>query len=81
LSLFFHGKGSHNFGTERETEEKEEDDCFLVTLFLNLEEQRSSAHAARGGNGGDEGRQGGHDDFHCDFQDSFLFLVHSFRGF
>ena len=50
-------------------------------FWHRLEEDGPFAHAARGGDGGDEGRQGGHDDFHCDFQDSFLFLVHSFKGF
>ena len=41
-----------------------------------LEIERAVAHAARGGDGGDEGRQGGHDDFDHDFDDVFLFVVH-----
>jgi len=41
-----------------------------------LEEQRSVAHAARGGDGRHEGRQSGYDDFDHDFDDVFLFVVH-----
>ena len=59
-------------------------DCFVAALLamtaepslVLLEEQRSSAHAARGGDGGHEGRQGGYDDFDHDFDDVFLFVVH-----
>ena len=49
--------------------------------FFSLDEDGAVAHAARGGDGGDEGRQGSHDDFHRDFKDSFLFLVHGFKVF
>ena len=45
---------------------------------MELEEQWSSAHTTRGSDCGDEGRECGYDDFHCDFQDAFLFLVHGF---
>ena len=41
------------------------------------DEDRASAHATGRCDGGDEGRQCGHDDFHRDFQDFFLFVVHS----
>ena len=34
------------------------------------------AHAARGGDGRHEGRQGGYDDFDHDFDDVFLFVFH-----
>ena len=46
-------------------------------LLQASEEQGSFAHAARGGDGGDEGRQGSHEDFHHDFDDSFLFVGHN----
>ena len=60
-------------------------DCFVAALLamtaepslVLLEEQRSPAHAAGGGDRGDEGRQGRHDDFHHDFDDTFLFVVHN----
>ncbi len=41
-----------------------------------LQEEGPSSHAARGGDGRHEGRQGSHDDFYHDFQDVFLFVVH-----
>ena len=46
------------------------------TFFCGLEVEGAVAHAARGGDGGHEGRQGGYDDFHYDFDDVFLFVVH-----
>ena len=46
--------------------------------FSRLEEQGSSTHAACGGDGGDESRDGGHYYLGYDFDDAFLFVVHSF---
>ena len=48
-------------------------------LHSGLEEQRSSAHTTCRCYCGDEGCQGGHDDFHHDFKDVFLFGFHNVK--
>ena len=48
-----------------------------MTGLVELKVERSHTHAGGGGNRGEEGRQGRHDDFNHDFNDSFLFVVHS----
>ena len=40
---------------------------YLGLVIFCLDEEGAYAHAARGGDGGHEGRQGGHYDFHDDF--------------
>ena len=42
-----------------------------------LDEEGPYTHAARGGDGGHEGRQSGYYDFHDDFDDVFLFGFHN----
>lgn len=49
----------------------------LTPNCKHLIEEGPSSEAARSSDGGDESRECGHDDFHRDFKDFFLFVVHS----